>query len=99
MANANNSSNNNAKIMLSTVDNPYDPFSSFDEWYAFDMSKGYNTLGYLARVTVLSDELTEAQRDDEIDFAISQAARLNITGNYIKVKEGAFIRRSVHSKP
>ena len=26
--------------MLTTSDNPYDPFTQFDEWYAFDERKG-----------------------------------------------------------
>lgn len=90
---------NSSKVMLSTVDNPFDPFVAFDEWYAFDVAKGYNTCAYLARVTILSEELTEAQINFEIDSAISQAVALNVTGKYIKVTEGAFLKRAVHSKP
>jgi hypothetical protein len=86
------------KVMLSTIDNPYDPFTQFDEWNRYDLSKGYNTLAYLARVTNLSDDLTEAEYNDEINSAISQALELNITGNYIKVIEGSFIKRSINSK-
>ena len=36
------------EFMLSTSDNPYNPFTQFKEWYSFDISKGYNTCSYLA---------------------------------------------------
>jgi len=29
--------------MLTTFDNPYDPFTQFDKWLLFDMEKGYNS--------------------------------------------------------
>ena len=37
--------------MITTIDNPYNPFTQFDEWYAFDEGKGYCTSGYLARIS------------------------------------------------
>ncbi len=30
-------------VRLTTVDNPYDPFTQWDEWYAYDEGKGYAT--------------------------------------------------------
>ena len=41
--------------MLTTTDNPFDPFIQFDEWYAFDESKGYHSLSYLSRIVRTSD--------------------------------------------
>ena len=32
-----------SEYMLTTIDNPFNPFTNFDDWYAFDTSKGYNT--------------------------------------------------------
>ena len=43
------------ELMLSTSDNPYNPFTQFREWYAFDIANGYNTCSYLARVCELSE--------------------------------------------
>ena len=42
------------EYMLTTIDNPYSPFTQFDEWLEFDTLKGYNTCGYLARVAKTS---------------------------------------------
>ena len=29
--------------MLTTVDNPYDPYTQYDEWLSYDEQAGYNT--------------------------------------------------------
>ena len=42
--------------MLTTIDNPYDPFTQWDDWYKFDMVKGYDTCGYLARLATHTHE-------------------------------------------
>jgi len=38
------------EVMLTTVDNPFDPFDNFEEWYNIDMRFGYNTCALLARI-------------------------------------------------
>lgn len=72
------------EYMLTTSDNPFDPFTQFDEWYAFDVRHGYNTCAYLARVLVTSDELSEEDQDMALDTAINAILELNVTGNYVK---------------
>jgi hypothetical protein len=74
-----------AEAMLSTTDNPFDVFTQFDEWNAFDMASGYYTLAYLSRIIMTSDELSEADQVLAVDSAIDEIVALNITGNYIKV--------------
>ena len=51
------------EFMLTTFDNPYDPFTQFDEWFHFDMEKGYNSCEYLARISRTSEELSENDFD------------------------------------
>lgn len=76
-----------AEHMLSTVDNPFNPFTHFDEWYAFDTMKGYNSLGFLARIVVTSDELSEADQSLAIEDAIEEIVTENVFGIHIKVTE------------
>ena len=71
--------------MLTTIDNPFDPFTQFDEWYAYDESKGYYSCAYLARITKSSAELSQADDDLAIDTAINEIVELNILGIYRKV--------------
>ena len=74
-----------AAVFLTTLDNPYDYFTQFDEWYAFDREKGYNTCNYIARIALTSTEMSEKEYEDAVEDAVNEALRLNITGNYKKV--------------
>lgn len=66
--------------MLTTVDNPFSPFTQFNEWLAFDTIKGYNTSGLLARIVVTSDELSDADQSVAIENAIEEIVRENVSG-------------------
>lgn len=72
-------------VMLTTTDNPYDPFTQFDEWYQYDEAKGYCTCGYLARIARTSPELPEEEEVDAIEAAIDDILRINPLGIYKKV--------------
>lgn len=71
--------------MLTTVDNPFNPFIQFDEWYAFDTLKGYNSCSYLARIAVTSDELSDADNELAINEAIDEILYFDVLGIYQKV--------------
>lgn len=73
--------------MLTTIDNPYDPFTQFDDWFAFDEQKGYHTCAYLARLANTSDELSDEENDAEIEKAIDSIVKLNVLGIYRKVQK------------
>lgn len=64
------------QCMVSTSDNPYNPFDEFDKWYEFDRSKGYHSLSYLARVSHTSPDLSEIDYHEEIEDAIDDMVRL-----------------------
>jgi len=74
-------------VMLTTIDNPYNPFTQWDEWYAFDTQKGYHTCSYLARVARVSDDLSETDYVLAVEQAIDEICELNITGLYAKLRE------------
>lgn len=73
--------------MLTTVDNPFDPFKNFDDWFQFDESKGYHTCSYLARIAKTSDEFSDWENDAEIEAAIDEIVAIDPFGIYIKVSE------------
>lgn len=74
-----------SKCMLTTFDNPFDPFEQFTSWYLFDVEKGYNTCSYLARIAHFSDDMTEKEEDEENERAIDEIIRLNPLNIYKKV--------------
>lgn len=74
-----------SQVMLTTIDNPFDPFTQFDEWYAYDEEKGYHTCGLLARIAKTSNELSLAEEEIIVRRAIDEIVRLNFIGLYKKV--------------
>ena len=75
------------KTMLSTIDNPFNPFENFDSWFLFDVEKGYNSCAYLARITKMSDEFTEDEEAEEIERAIDEIIKYDFRNIYKKVKK------------
>lgn len=70
--------------LITTVDNPFNPFTQFDDWYAFDEQKGYHTSEYLARLTYTSDDLSDDLNEAAIDKAIDEIIEWNLLGIYRK---------------
>lgn len=74
------------EFMLTTIDNPFDPFEQFTSWFLFDVEKGYYSCSRLARIANLSDELSEKEVDEEIERAIDEIIKYDFTNIYKKVK-------------
>lgn len=72
-------------VMITTFDNPYNPFDDFRRWLAYDQEKGYNSLSYLARVAKTSIELPEEDNIISIEQAIDEICRINNYSVYDKV--------------
>jgi len=81
--------------MLSTVDNPYNPYENFDEWYLFDMDKGYNSCGRLARIAQLSDDMSDEEVDAETERAIDLIIKNDFLNLFIKVRPDSVIEPDV----
>lgn len=73
--------------MLTTLDNPFDPFKQWSDWQRFDEDNGYFTMNYLARTAALSPDLAPDDYNEEVERAIDEIIELNVTGNYKKVYE------------
>lgn len=76
-----------SNVMLSTIDNPFNPFTQWDAWRRYDESKKYFTCSYLARIAKVSDELSETDYYKAIEDAIQEIVSFNINGLYTKVYE------------
>lgn len=74
-----------AAHMLTTVDNPYNPFTHWDEWWAYDTQAGYHTCGLLARIAKNSEELSEADQERVNEIAIEEILNEDARGIYLKV--------------
>lgn len=70
---------------ITTIDNPFDPFDNFSEWFMYDTSKGYNTCAYLGRVARTSDGLSDAENEKEIEDAIDEIIALDVFNIYKKI--------------
>lgn len=58
------------EILLTTEDNPFDPFTQPDSWYKFDSMMGYDTWGNIVRLAHLSDNLTPQEQHERIRWAM-----------------------------
>lgn len=74
------------ECMLTTFDNPFDPFEDFSNWFLFDIEKGYNSCGYLARIAKTSNQLTDGENAAEIERAIDEIIKYDFMNIYKKVK-------------
>ena len=74
-----------ADTMLTTVDNPFDPFTQYEQWYWWDFRAGYHTPETLARQVIFSDDLSEADQTSAINQAIDEIIQENISGMHKKV--------------
>jgi hypothetical protein len=81
----------NKQYMLTTLDNPYNPFTQYDEWYALDEARGYHSTGLLARYVVTSDALSPADQENAIQQGLNELIQDNPYGMYKKVSTDDFV--------
>ena len=85
----------NKEYMLTTFDNPYNPFDQFTQWNLFDVEKGYNTASHLARITKHTDDMTEQEEIAENERAIDFLIEHDLLNIYKKVDQSAYESVSV----
>jgi arsenate reductase-like glutaredoxin family protein len=73
------------QYVLTTVDNPFNPITEFDQWFQWDVSAGYNTAALLARITKSSTELSEPDQALAIQQAIDEIVEENVSGMHRKI--------------
>ena len=76
-----------SKVMLTTFDNPYSPFTDFDQWYQFDQEHDYGTCEFIARFLFNSDALSDPENDEETERVIDDIVKNDVRQIYRKVRE------------
>jgi hypothetical protein len=77
--------------MLTTFDNPYNPFEDYTSWFMFDIEKHYNSASKLARIAKLSDDMTQKEVDEETERAIDEIIKYDFMNVYKKVTKNCTI--------
>ena len=75
------------RYALTTFDNPYDPFTEFDDWFMWDIEHGYNTCSKLARFTVTALSMTEEEENSNVSDAIDEIIKYDPFKIYKKVEQ------------
>lgn len=78
------------EYMLSTFDNPYNPFHHFTLWDLFDREHGHNSCALIARVLEKNgisafDGLSQVELDAAADDAIDEIIMNDDANVYIRV--------------
>lgn len=76
-------------IWITTVDNPFDPFTQFERWFNFDEQNNYRTCERVARLAHCNfDNLTAKENDELINQAMNTLVELYGDKVYRLVVEG-----------
>ena len=65
------------EMWLTTIDNPFNPFDQFKEWFRFDAENGYHSNERLARIALVSDSLSKSEQQEEIERAIKRIIEID----------------------
>lgn len=83
---------NTHNAMLTTIDNPFDPFEQFPAWFMFDVQKGYNSCCYLSRIAQTSDQFSQEENEREVERAIDEIVQNDFRNLYRKVTNSSAVR-------
>lgn len=72
---------------LTTIDNPFNPLEQFNEWFMFDVEKGYYSCSRLARIMQTSDEMSDEEVMIETERAIDEIIQYDFMNIYKKVSK------------
>ena len=75
------------QTMLTTKDNPYDPFEYFTSLFMKKKKKGYNTCGKLMRIAKVSNDMSEVEYNKEVDRAIDRIIELDFLDIFKKTEK------------
>ena len=79
-----------SETMLTTIDNPYNPFTQFTQWFLYDVEHGYNTGGKIARIAKILDDNSEKENDDAIEKAYDDLIKYDFLEIYKKATPSSY---------
>ena len=74
-----------ADYMVTTMDNPWNPFTHYHEWLSFDTSHGYNTDQWVYILSKTSSDLLKDEMEEQIDAGAESLLALDPFGIHVKV--------------
>lgn len=77
------------KVHITTIDNPFNPFKDFDNWFLYDVEKGYYSCSRIARLVDNLDNTEEKEEDELIEEAIDRLVEIDPLDLYRKLVEEA----------
>ena len=75
-------------MLLTTSDNPFNPFTQSSDWEAYDRDHGYYCTEYLARVAAVSPELSDEEYTKEVNNAVLSIVEFNNRYGNIGLPDG-----------
>lgn len=64
--------NDDNDTMLTTYDNPLNPFTDFEAWWKYDMLLGWDCCGTLAKEALTSESFSDEVNEKIIDDAMER---------------------------
>ena len=84
---------------ITTKDNPYSPFTQFDDWFHYDVLAEYNTCSYLARLWQGSTDASEFDQFNSLQLAIGKSKRIKETRKLSPAADAGYGQDSAIFKP
>ena len=72
---------------LTTIDNPFNPLDQFDEWFRYDVEKGYYSCSRLDRIMNTSNQMSDEELMIETERAIDEIIYYDDANLYKKVSK------------
>lgn len=93
------------EVLLTTVDNPINPFVDFDAWLSEDLRLGHDTCGLIARLYVDYPDMSEYEQVVEYARVIREVFRIDVLNEYtlatkpswVQVPDDSFVQEFANS--
>lgn len=73
------------EVMLTTIDNPFDPFTRWEDWYNYDLYLDHGCCEIIGRLSAASSSVSPASQQHEYEAAIDSFIKHDPLRIYKKV--------------